>query len=293
MLLVYSLQSFYLPGSVNNEDKQLEESWNVVSPPLSLWSHPDFAAKHREIAKMHNHLPSEVGSLSLKKTDEEANASFHPLGASSDGICDDKSTSRDSPVENGENSRLENEDVPMEVDDELEVADCVNNILLSEKIEARETAAHVNHQSDHLSRRSHLEKDQNTRDYSSRMLGKRNEMEGDRRELNRRSESIEIPEMTSDWQSPVRSSSDDIYAVCTSISNVSPQRSHEPVEASLPSISKKKSNLGKDIREPESKVQGIRKPEEMRNRPTSSARSSREDSYTVRPSTANTSEKPY
>ncbi|CAN7122229.1 unnamed protein product [Brassica rapa subsp. narinosa] len=285
---IVSGKSFYLPGSVNNEDQQLEESWNLVSPPLSLWSHPDFAAKHRAIAEMHNHLPRDVGSLQLNKTDEEANASFNPLGASSDGICDDKSTSRDSAFENGENSRLENEDVPMEVD-ELEVADCVNNILLSEKIEARETAAHVNHQSDHLSRRSHLEKERDTRDYSGRMLGKRTEMEGDRRELNRRSESIEIPEMTS----PVRSSSDDIYAVCTSISNVSPQRSHEPVEASLPSISRKKSNLGKDIREPESKVQGIRKPEEMRNRPTSSARSSREDSYTVRPSAANTSEKPY
>lgn len=285
---IVSGKSFYLPGSVNNEDQQLEESWNLVSPPLSLWSHPDFAAKHRAIAEMHNHLPRDVGSLQLNKTDEEANASFNPVGASSDGICDDKSTSRDSAFENGENSRLENEDVPMEVD-ELEVADCVNNILLSEKIEARETAAHVNHQSDHLSRRSHLEKERDTRDYSGRMLGKRTEMEGDRRELNRRSESIEIPEMTS----PVRSSSDDIYAVCTSISNVSPQRSHEPVEASLPSISRKKSNLGKDIREPESKVQGIRKPEEMRNRPTSSARSSREDSYTVRPSAANTSEKPY
>lgn len=297
---IVSGKSFYLPGSVNNEDKQLEESWNLVSPPLSLWSHPDFAAKHREIAEKHNHLPRDVESLQLKEIDEEANASLHPLGAS-DGICEDNSTLRDSsPFENGDNSRLENEDVPMEID-ELAVDDCVNNILMSEKIEARETAACVNHQSDQLSRRSHLEKERDTGDYSGRMLGKsvdwkRNEMEGDRRELNRRSESSEvnIPEKTSDWQSPVRSSSDDIYAVCTSISNVSPQRSHEPVEASLPALRRKKSNLGKDIREPDSnKVQGIRKPEEMRNRPTSSSRSSREESYSVRPSTANTSEKPY
>ncbi|KAL0875351.1 hypothetical protein Bca101_025056 [Brassica carinata] len=295
---IVSGKSFYLPGSVNNEDKQLEESWNVVSPPLSLWSHPDFAAKHREIAEMHNHLPRDVGSLQLKEMDEEENASLHPLGPSDD-ICEDNSTLRDSPFEHGENSRLENEDVPMEID-EREVDDCVNNILLSEKIEARETAANVNHQSDHLSRISQLEKERDTREYSGRMHGKsvdwkRNEMEGDRRELNRRPESneVNIPEMTSDWQSPVRSSSDDIYAVCTSISNVSPQRSHEPVEASLPALTRKKSNLGKDIREPESKVQGIRKPEEMRNRPRSSSRSSREDSYSVRPSTANTSEQPH
>ncbi|CAH8358814.1 unnamed protein product [Eruca vesicaria subsp. sativa] len=294
---IVSGKSFYLPGSVNNEDKQLEESWNVVSPPLSLWSHPDFAAKHKEIAEMHNHLPRDVGNLELKKMDEEASASLHSLGAS-DGICEDNSTLRDSPFENGENSRSEKEEVPMEMD-ELEVAGCVNNILLSENIEARETAAYVNHQSDHLSRRNHLEKERDTGDNSGRMLGKsvdwkRNEMEGDRRELNRRSESIEIPEMTtSDRQSPVRSSSDDIYAVCTSISNVSPQRSHEPVEASLPALTRTKGKLVKDIREPESKVQAIRKPEELRNRPSSSARSSREDSYTVRPSTANRCGKPY
>ncbi|ESQ42912.1 hypothetical protein EUTSA_v10012452mg [Eutrema salsugineum] len=284
-------KSFYVPGSVNEEDKQLEDSWNNVSPPLSLWSRSDFAAKHKEIAEKHNHLSSDVGSSKLKKIEEEANISLYPLGAS-DGICDNNSVTRDGAFENGE-------DVPMEID-ELEVADCVNKILVSEKIEPRETVACVNHQSDHLSRRSQLEKEKKTKDSAGRMLGKsvdwkNSDMGDDRGKLNRGPESIEvnIPETTSDWQSPARSSSDDIYAVCTSISNTTPQRSHESVEASLPSITRTKSNLGNNIREHDRRVQGSRKPEEMRNRPTSSARSSREDDiYTARLSPANTGEKP-
>ncbi|CAH2069864.1 unnamed protein product [Thlaspi arvense] len=284
---VVSGKSFYLPGSINGDD-----SWNLVSPPLSLWSRSDFAAKHKDIAERHNHLTSVVENSNFV---EEADASMHPLGAS-DRICDDTPTRRDnSPFENGENSRLENEDVPMEID-ELEVADCVNNILRSEKIEARGTVNH--HQLDHSSRRSQLEKEKKTKDYSGRMLGKsvdwkNKDMDEDRGELNIRPESSEvnIPETTlSDRQSPVRSSSDDIFAVCTSISNTTPQRSDELVEAYLPAITRKKSNVGKDTRE---HVPDIGKPEEMRNRPTSSVRPSREDVYTVRASPANTGQKPY
>uniref|UniRef100_A0A1J3GNX8 PHD finger-containing protein n=1 Tax=Noccaea caerulescens TaxID=107243 RepID=A0A1J3GNX8_NOCCA len=252
-------KSFYLPGSVNNEDKQVDD-WNVVAPPLYLWSRSDFADKHREIAEKHYHLSRGVGS---------SDASLHP-GAASDGICNDISTRRDSPFDNGENSRLENEDVPMEID-EVKVDDCVNNILISEKIQARETVAFVNHHQ--------LEK---TKEYFGKSVDlKRNDLEEDQRES---SLEVKIPKMAPDWQSPVRSSSDDIYAVCTSISNTTPQRSNEPVEASLPAITRKK---------PNGKVQGVGKPEEMRNRSTSSVRSSREDVYTVRPSPANTSEKPY
>lgn len=295
MLLVYSFQSFYLPGSVNDEDKQLED-WNNVPPPLSLWSRSDFAAKHKKIAEKHYHLFRDVGSSNLKKFEEEANASLHPLGAS-DGMCDNNTMPRDSPFEISEKVTLDNEDGPMEKD-ELEVAECVNNILLSEKIEA-----HV-HQSDHLSRRSQLKKEEMTKDYSGRKLKKSMDsnnvdwksfdLEEDRGELNRALESmkVKIPEKSSDCQSPVRSSPDDIYAVCTSISNTTPQRPHESVEASLPAITRTKSNLGKNIREPDSKVESIGKPEVTRNRP-SSVRSSREDINTVRPSPANTGQKPF
>ncbi|KAG7538033.1 Zinc finger PHD-type [Arabidopsis suecica] len=271
--------SFYLPGSVNEEDKQLED-WNIVPPPLSLWSRSDFAAKHKKIAEKHCHLSRDVGSSKLKIVEEEAKASLHPLGPS-DGMCDD---------------------IPVEKD-ELEVAECVHKILLSEKIETPEAVARV-HQSDHLSQRSQLKREEKTKDYSGTKLGKSvdsnnvdwksNDMEEDRGELTRAPESIKVnvPEMTSDWQSPVRSSPDDIYAVCTSISNTTPQRSHESVEASLPAITRTKSNLGKNIREPDCKVQGSGKPEVTRNR-SSSVRTSREDIYTVRPSPENTGQKPY
>ncbi|PON94145.1 DNA (cytosine-5)-methyltransferase [Trema orientale] len=48
-------KSFYLPGSVNVRDEQMEQ-WNATPPLLYLWSHPDWSAKHREIAESHGHI---------------------------------------------------------------------------------------------------------------------------------------------------------------------------------------------------------------------------------------------
>ncbi|KAD6454149.1 hypothetical protein E3N88_08855 [Mikania micrantha] len=47
-------KSFYLPGSVNIRDQPLDD-WNVKPPPLSLWSRPDWTAKHSQLAKKHGH----------------------------------------------------------------------------------------------------------------------------------------------------------------------------------------------------------------------------------------------
>lgn len=47
-------KSFYLPGSVDVKDKQMEQ-WNVRPPLLSLWSHPDWFVKHKEIAEAQGH----------------------------------------------------------------------------------------------------------------------------------------------------------------------------------------------------------------------------------------------
>lgn len=49
-----SLQSFYLPGSVDVHDRQLEQ-WNVKAPPLYLWSRNDWTGWHRAIAQEHGH----------------------------------------------------------------------------------------------------------------------------------------------------------------------------------------------------------------------------------------------
>lgn len=47
-------KSFYLPGSVDVNEKQLEQ-WNVKAPPLYLWSRNDWTARHRAIAQEHGH----------------------------------------------------------------------------------------------------------------------------------------------------------------------------------------------------------------------------------------------
>ncbi|KAF8675577.1 hypothetical protein HU200_047646 [Digitaria exilis] len=47
-------KSFYLPGSLDVTDKQMDQ-WNVSPPPLYLWSRPDWTQKHRRIAEEHGH----------------------------------------------------------------------------------------------------------------------------------------------------------------------------------------------------------------------------------------------
>ncbi|XP_021811220.1 protein ENHANCED DOWNY MILDEW 2-like isoform X1 [Prunus avium] len=48
-------KSFYLPGSVDQNDKQMEQ-WNVRPPPLYLWSRPDWSAENKAIAREHGHI---------------------------------------------------------------------------------------------------------------------------------------------------------------------------------------------------------------------------------------------
>ncbi|KAI3708139.1 hypothetical protein L2E82_37228 [Cichorium intybus] len=48
-------KSFYLPGSVSVQDQPLDD-WNVVSPPLSLWSRPDWTSEHKSIAHKQTHI---------------------------------------------------------------------------------------------------------------------------------------------------------------------------------------------------------------------------------------------
>ncbi|MCL7047241.1 hypothetical protein MKW94_015710, partial [Papaver nudicaule] len=52
-------KSFYLPGSVDVNDNQMEQ-WNVKPPLLYLWSRPDWTEKHKNIAYEEHHLSSKV-----------------------------------------------------------------------------------------------------------------------------------------------------------------------------------------------------------------------------------------
>lgn len=47
-------KSFYLPGSLDVSDKQMDQ-WNASAPPLYLWSHSDWTEKHKKIAEGHGH----------------------------------------------------------------------------------------------------------------------------------------------------------------------------------------------------------------------------------------------
>ncbi|GAB4849712.1 hypothetical protein Ancab_004506 [Ancistrocladus abbreviatus] len=58
-------RSFYLPGSVDVNDKQIED-WNVVTPILYLWSRKDWTAKHKGIAEKHGHLSEKHTQLQRK-----------------------------------------------------------------------------------------------------------------------------------------------------------------------------------------------------------------------------------
>ncbi|TMW93781.1 hypothetical protein EJD97_011169 [Solanum chilense] len=51
-------KSFYLPGSVDQNDKQMD-NWNVSAPPLYLWSRTDWTTIHKVIAQQHGH-PSNI-----------------------------------------------------------------------------------------------------------------------------------------------------------------------------------------------------------------------------------------
>lgn len=48
-------KSFYLPGSINVYNQQMDQ-WNIVSPPLYLWSRPDWTAKHKAVAMQQGHI---------------------------------------------------------------------------------------------------------------------------------------------------------------------------------------------------------------------------------------------
>ncbi|CAM8985357.1 unnamed protein product [Rhodiola kirilowii] len=52
---ILSGKSFYLPGSIDVHNKQIEQ-WNNSPPPLYLWSRSDWSNNHRNIATKHGHL---------------------------------------------------------------------------------------------------------------------------------------------------------------------------------------------------------------------------------------------
>ncbi|XP_061360952.1 protein ENHANCED DOWNY MILDEW 2 isoform X2 [Gastrolobium bilobum] len=71
-------KSFYLPGSVDANDRQIEQ-WNVKPPPLYLWSRPDWTDKHMVIAQEHGHLFSQHEVLKTESFNDEKSPASHTM----------------------------------------------------------------------------------------------------------------------------------------------------------------------------------------------------------------------
>ncbi|KAK7288464.1 hypothetical protein RIF29_01924 [Crotalaria pallida] len=71
-------KSFYLPGSVDNNDKQMEQ-WNVKPPPLYLWSRPDWTDAHKAIAQKHGHLLGRHEALKMESLNDEMSPASHAM----------------------------------------------------------------------------------------------------------------------------------------------------------------------------------------------------------------------
>ncbi|KAK7316808.1 hypothetical protein RJT34_00536 [Clitoria ternatea] len=71
-------KSFYLPGSVDANERQMEQ-WNVTPPPLYLWSRPDFTDKHMVIAREHGHLISQHMGSRMDTFGKEKSPASHSV----------------------------------------------------------------------------------------------------------------------------------------------------------------------------------------------------------------------
>ncbi|RZB99868.1 Protein ENHANCED DOWNY MILDEW 2 isoform B [Glycine soja] len=71
-------KSFYLLGSVDANDRQIEQ-WNVKPPPLYLWSRPDWTDKHKVIAQEHGHFISQRELSRIKSFDKEKSPASHTM----------------------------------------------------------------------------------------------------------------------------------------------------------------------------------------------------------------------
>lgn len=76
--IYFPFQSFYLPGSVDEHDKQMDQ-WNVTAPPLCLWSRHDWSAKHKAIAQKHGNPYSQQRGSNLEKDTGESEIHDHPV----------------------------------------------------------------------------------------------------------------------------------------------------------------------------------------------------------------------
>lgn len=113
-------QSFYLPGSVDVNNKQIED-WNISTPVLYLWSSRDWTHKHKAIAESHSHH-----SGALKNCRSDTNH-------------DEPHTTNSGQVFHGKSSFARGEDKPADTPKTLgknaeEIALCHGEVLDNETV---------------------------------------------------------------------------------------------------------------------------------------------------------------
>ncbi|XP_057971609.1 protein ENHANCED DOWNY MILDEW 2 [Malania oleifera] len=94
-------KSFYLPGSVDVNDKQMEQ-WNVTPPVLSLWSRSDWTATHKAIAQKHGHASSGQNELHLEGNHNETQVAAHLMEEESNHRGDMYVLTDDCPMQTDE-----------------------------------------------------------------------------------------------------------------------------------------------------------------------------------------------
>ncbi|KAF9614820.1 hypothetical protein IFM89_020743 [Coptis chinensis] len=63
-------KSFYLPGSIDVNDNQIEQ-WNVKPPLLYLWSRPDLTPTLKAIAQKQHHILKEIKEVPVEENPYE------------------------------------------------------------------------------------------------------------------------------------------------------------------------------------------------------------------------------
>ncbi|KAJ4725194.1 protein ENHANCED DOWNY MILDEW 2-like [Melia azedarach] len=96
-------KSFYLPGSIDENDKQMDQ-WNLTAPPLYLWSRCDWAPQHKAIAQKHGHISRQEGTQ-MESNCNETHALDPPMEADH-GDYGDISMLVDLPLQNNEATEL-------------------------------------------------------------------------------------------------------------------------------------------------------------------------------------------
>lgn len=70
------IQSFYLPGSVDVHNQQLDD-WNLQPPSLYLWSRRDWTSRHKALAEEYGHLVNTLEGMMDRNTPGQVGPTIH------------------------------------------------------------------------------------------------------------------------------------------------------------------------------------------------------------------------